>query len=518
MVAGAAAEPGQAATAIAVNTTSDESVTDGKCSLREAIANANANADTTGGDCAAGSAGADTIDLSSLSGTITLGSNLPVISDELTINGPGATTLTINANGNDYVLSVAAVRATLAALTLTGASVDGALVNAGTLTVEDSTVTENAASAGYNFGGGISNGTGTLTIENSTISNNRSLDSLFNGFGFGGGITNNGGTTDVVNSVVTGNSARFGGGIENRGTLTVEGSIISGNSTSNDSGGIRNEGTGTIERSAISGNRAGIDFGGGITNGGTLTIENSTISGNTVLNFGSGGGIWNATSAVLIVVADTISRNSALIGGGIDSYFGTVRIASTIMADQSAGGNCSGPFIYDGGYNLDDGTTCGFSTANHSLSSANPLLDPLGLQNNGGPTETIALETGSPVIDAIPSGVNGCGTTVATDQRGVSRPQGPRCDIGAYEVAQATPTQLLAALGNAVIGIGPGTSLADKVAQALAYLNSGDVSDACSTLTSFINEVKAQSGKTIPQAQAASLIASVEQIETLLRC
>jgi uncharacterized repeat protein (TIGR01451 family) len=62
------------------------------------------------------------------------------------------------------------------------------------------------------------------------------------------------------------------------------------------------------------------------------------------------------------------------------------------------------------------------------------LLDPAGLQDNGGPTRTIALQSGSPAIDAIPSDVNGCGTTITTDQRGVSRPQGSGCDVGAFEL------------------------------------------------------------------------------------
>jgi uncharacterized repeat protein (TIGR01451 family)/CSLREA domain-containing protein len=421
-----------AATTITVSTTSDEAVTDGQCSLREAIQNANANGDTTGGDCAAGSVGADTIDLSSLSGTVTLGSNLPTITDDVTINGPGSSTLIVNANGQDYVLSVGAVRATIAGLTLTGASFEGGLVNAGTLTVENSTIDGNSQSAGYSFGGGISNESGTLTVQNSTISNNRSRDSLFNGFGFGGGITNNGGTTSLAQSVVSGNSARFGGGIVNRGTLTVETTTISGNSSSNDSGGIRNEGTGAIERSTISGNGAGVDFGGGITNGGTLTLENTTISGNTVLSSGSGGGIWSGQSAILTVVSSTISGNSALIAGGIDNYAGTVTAKNTILAaNTGASPNCV--FVSDGGYNLDDGSSCNFSTANNSLSNTDPLLDPAGLKDNGGPTQTIAVEPGSPAIDAIPVAANRCGTTITTDQRGVPRPQGSGCDIGAFE-------------------------------------------------------------------------------------
>ena len=122
--------------------------------------------------------------------------------------------------------------------------------------------------------------------------------------------------------------------------------------------------------------------------------------------------------------------------GGISNVFGgNVTAEDTLIAAQSVSPNCFGfAPSSDGGYNLDDGTSCGFSTANHSLSSLDPLLDPAGLQSNAGPTQTIALLSGSPAIDAIPPGINGCGTTIATDQRGVSRPQGPGCDIGAFEL------------------------------------------------------------------------------------
>ena len=82
----------------------------------------------------------------------------------------------------------------------------------------------------------------------------------------------------------------------------------------------------------------------------------------------------------------------------------------------------------------------------------------------------------------------------------------------------ANPAQLLAELQDAVKGVGPGGSLADKVGQALANLSGGDVPGACSTLTAFINEVNAQSGKTIPSSQAATLIASAQEIKTLLGC
>jgi hypothetical protein len=76
----------------------------------------------------------------------------------------------------------------------------------------------------------------------------------------------------------------------------------------------------------------------------------------------------------------------------------------------------------------------------------------------------------------------------------------------------------LADLALAVVGVGPGTSLADKVAAAQAYLAAGDISDACGTMNAFINEVKAQSGKSIPPATASSLITAAQQIRAVLGC
>jgi hypothetical protein len=103
-----------------------------------------------------------------------------------------------------------------------------------------------------------------------------------------------------------------------------------------------------------------------------------------------------------------------------------------IVASSSSGDNCSGAAIADGGYNIDSGTSCGFSEQLGSLSGTNPLLADQPAFN-GGPTKTIALLEDSPAINAIPEATNGCGTEVQTDQRGVARPQGEGCDIGAFE-------------------------------------------------------------------------------------
>ena len=110
-----------------------------------------------------------------------------------------------------------------------------------------------------------------------------------------------------------------------------------------------------------------------------------------------------------------------------------MKLTNTILANGTAGGNCAGT-IKDGGHNLDDGTTCGFGSAKHSLSSTDPMLDPAGLADNGGPTQTIAVESGSPAIDVATCAPH-------TDQRGYKRPgidsttgnPYKHCTIGAYE-------------------------------------------------------------------------------------
>jgi hypothetical protein len=201
--------------------------------------------------------------------------------------------------------------------------------------------------------------------------------------------------------------------------------------------------------------------GGGIWNDGILTVTNSTFSGNTASNSccgGSGGGIENFAGN-LLVTNSTFSENSAGEGGGIiNDESGTATLLNTIMANNE-GGNCFyfadfGGTLTDGGYNIDDDGSCNLSTANHSQPNTNPQLDPAGLKNNGGPTQTIALCTASgtpngctatsPAIDVIPKGANGCGTNIITDQRGFIRPDPedsstPACDIGAFESGAVLP-------------------------------------------------------------------------------
>ncbi|HXQ24506.1 MAG TPA: choice-of-anchor Q domain-containing protein, partial [Candidatus Acidoferrales bacterium] len=177
-----------------------------------------------------------------------------------------------------------------------------------------------------------------------------------------------------------------------------------------------------VTNSTFAANSAG-NVGGAISNGGTLTVTNCTFSGNSS---GEGGAIFNSCGET---------------GGALCP----VTLTNTIVANSTQGGNCAGT-ITDGGHNLDDGASCGFSPANGSLSNTNPQLDPVGLQNNGGPTQTVALclEAGvpvgctaaSPAIDAGDDAVCAAAPVNNLDQRGFVRPGTghTQCSIGAYEV------------------------------------------------------------------------------------
>jgi hypothetical protein len=183
--------------------------------------------------------------------------------------------------------------------------------------------------------------------------------------------------------------------------------------------------------------------GGGIAgsagSGGTMTTINSTFYENVAGSegeAGSNGGGIAAGGSTLTVISSTFTGNGADCCGG--SIAGSASLKNTILAVSSSGGNCSGT-ITDGEYNISDDDTCDF-TATGSLNNTNPKLDPNGLQNNGGPTETIALVIGSPAIDVIPltSCTNAAGQRLTTDQRGESRPGAGEttCDIGAYEIQE----------------------------------------------------------------------------------
>ena len=296
----------------------------------------------------------------------------------------------------------------------------GAISNSGTLTVTNSYFSSNGGSEG----GGIYN-TGKATITNSRFSENHSA--------FGGAGISNSGTLAVTNSTFFHNDGGFGSGgaISNTGTLTVTSGTFSGNLASLGGGGILNGGTLTVMKSAFSGNSG--EFGGAIgALSGRTEVTNSTFSENG----GNFGGLYNGSTVEI--------RNSTFseptLGNALHIYNeagGSLTLSNTILTNSSGVDNCVGDPVLDGGYNIDSGTSCGFTQATGSLSDTNPLLDSAGLQDNGGRTQTIALQPDSPAVDLVGQGA--C-PPPTTDQRGVGRPQEQSCDSGAFElVQQSTP-------------------------------------------------------------------------------
>jgi len=339
---------------------------------------------------------------------LTLG-ELDVISSTVIISGAGAATTVVDAEGHSRVLRVSAGSTVgLALLTLTG-----------------------GATPAKSSGGGLYN-SGTLAITNSAIRGNTASR------GDGGGLyNNNNGTLAITNSMISSNTASGGGGLYNSGALTIINSAIRDNTN----GGLYNKGTLAITNSAIISNTASL-FGGGLFNNSLLTLTNSTVSGNAAAQ-GAGlyasGGCCVFPTAVAIAYS-TISNNTATTqGGGLDNESGLalVVVTGTLLAGN-APANCAGTPATEGqGYNLDSGVSCGLAQPT-DLSTTNPLLGPLAY--NGGPTPTMALLPGSPAIDHGGASATGC---PATDQRGIRRPQGPACDIGAFErKAGSTPEYL----------------------------------------------------------------------------
>src|SRR5260370_991442 len=254
--------------------------------------------------------------------------------------------------------------------------------------------------------------------------------------------------------------------------------------------------------------------GGGLTNSGTVSITNSTFANDSA---SGGGGLLNF-GTVNISNSTFVYNSSGSSGGGLINN-GPMSIGGSIVANNSApgGGNCAagrGGVTSDQGYNLESGTDCGF-TASTDQQNTDPRLNPNGLRNNRGPTQTIALEPESPAIDPVPK--NSC---PPTDQRGISRPQGPTsCDIGAFELkATEGITALIAIAKSFGLASGTQTSLDAKLADALSAINAGQTATACSDLTDFINQVKAKANKGISPRQAQQLIKAATNLQGVMGC
>lgn len=415
---------------ITVNTTLDEAdgLGDGEISLRDALIEANSNADFS--DTIILGPGTFTLSLAGAGENAAATGDLDVTSGTITIRGAGEGITIIDGASLDRVFEVlGGAQLILDGVTVTGGNSvvlaanngngGGIFVNGfAALEVFNSRITNNQA---QNIGGGIVN-QGTTTLTNSTVSNNRAID--------GGGLFNTG-ETALTSSTISGNQAKrldpfaedvgIGGGIFNQlGRVISRNSTISGNQADSRGGGIANSsGIVNLINSTVSGNRA--DFlptdgiGGGIHNdSGTVTLANSIVAGNRALivneifNFNSFTGTVNSNGNNLLGDSGQTSFSAFL--------FGLVPSATDITATSD--GNVPTPLA--------------------------AILGPLA--DNGGPTQTHALPSGSPAIDAG----NNADAPGLTDQRGALRivdsPDDADAiatvDIGAFEECFLTGTRI----------------------------------------------------------------------------
>jgi hypothetical protein len=358
------------------------------------------------------------------------------VTNDVILDGEGR--LTIDGQDQHLVVSVARVKAEFRNLTVThGHAVEGGsgIDNRGTLTLSNLIVTENA----YEFGmtsGAIAN-SGTLTLNDSTISEN-----------FGRGLFNVGTATLTQSAVSEHESRRLGyqidegAGIYNdeAGVLLVIDSTISDNTAEYAGGGLFNAGIATLTNTTVSGNTS--YMGGGIESGGggilnyldaQLTLINSTVSGNTAPDNGAGG-IGN--SGALTLIHNTVSRNVGRdIMDGLYSSISSIQFANNLVE-----GSCFVSYgISSSGHNIESpGDTCDFNDPTDQVSIPTGELNLGPLRDNGGPTLTQAPQRPSVAIDWIDpeNCVDVEGQPLTTDQRGVDRPQGLGCDVGAVEVTQ----------------------------------------------------------------------------------
>jgi uncharacterized repeat protein (TIGR01451 family)/CSLREA domain-containing protein len=430
----------------------------GPGSLREAIANT----------CAGG-----TIDFDlPVPVTITLTNGELLIDKTLTINGPGSANLAVSGDHNSRVFNVSGQGVILNGLTIRDGVNDtqggGGIFNSGSLRLEDNIVINNQVQvyfpSGSGGGGGIYN-SGVITIDNSLITNNLASVWFLSGGGGGGGIYNSGTLTITASTFFSNTAESYGGGggalcndgglvtlildliqenhatggssyggaihTASESTTIILNSTIISNTAENSGGGLNTfYGTYIISNSLISNNRAIQYDGGGFNNVGTVYITNSTISNNFANN--DGGALWSESSETYSDNV-TFADNSALHQGDeIYLHVANVYFRNTIISGSFPDDDCAGsyPLIFSLGYNLSRDGSCDLNDPT-DLINTDPLLGPLA--DYGGETLTHALLAGSPAIDAGSCTGSG-GNRVLVDQRGVTRPQGNACDIGAYEV------------------------------------------------------------------------------------
>jgi hypothetical protein len=394
------------------------------------------------------------------------------------IDGPGAAMLTVSGGKTSRVFQVdPMVVVNISGLSITGGAAGsvgrgGGLYNQGTTTLSDCTISGNSAEAGGGVGSrplrygslalndctisgnSASNGGGVYnygdgTISGCTITNN----SAARGAGVMNAVTGESSNSEFLtinNSTISGNSSGksgIGGGLSNANGVKVYDCTISGNSAGK-GGGVYNTGSyfgsATLSDCTISGNSA--EAGGGVYNRGLATLVNCTISGNAASD---GGGLYDGQKLGgyrlgLSLTNCTVAGNTAATnGGGLFDKSEAVLNNTIVAANTSSSGSpsaISGEVTSSSSYNLiGAGGSGGLTNSQGNLVGvADPGLGSLA--NNGGPTLTIALLSGSPAINAGSIALVPAGFT--TDQRGTGFPRivGKTVDIGAFENSIASNT------------------------------------------------------------------------------
>ncbi len=366
------------AATIVVNDTGDTAADDGVCTLREAIiaANANTASGAMGGECIAGDDSSETIDLTGVSGTITLGSVLDTVVADVVITGPGADQLTVDAAGVGRVLNF----------------------NNGTYELSGVTITGGDISSGQ--GAGVRASLSTITIDSCVITGNQSTS------GSDGALLVNSSDAVILNSTFSNNDINGDGGAifvnENASdgfTVTIKNSTLSGNDSDNNGGAIFNNSTTSI------------------------TIINSTIVNNRA-DLGDsgqlGGGILNNSTGVVTIQNTIIADNTEGTGENPD--------------------NCSGGSITSSGNNIESGTDCGFTATGDQQNTDPLLADLADYGGTTTTRSLLpgssAIDAGNQTVcgsDSDIAGVDQRGLTRSVDGDGDTT---ATCDVGAFE-AQA---------------------------------------------------------------------------------
>jgi predicted outer membrane repeat protein len=462
-----------AATIVVDSTGTDSEM--GKCTIVDAVAAVNSALAVNG--CAAGDGDNDTIDLNSFTSPttieftsvgLTMQSHALLVSNPVTISAPldatGTPLVTLTRSTVSGTPAFGIIHfsspATITGLAITngnsGLYLGGGILAGAALTIQQSVISGNSSDSS---GGGIA-GTAKITLQHSILSGNTAGNA-------GGGIYGSSAVeidySTVKNNSTTGatGSLNGGGGVFSRGSVRLLQADILDNTSASAAGGVYSSNGMSVAQSTITGNIATAGSGGGLygnpaTNGVTLEVSSSTLTGNTAQGnggavFGGAVGLENSTltdnvasgtgggvqAVMLMTNYATIAQNQSTGAGGGASFSSSAQVDATILFGNTTGSavadDIEGATAMTGGHDIIGATNAGVP---EGTLNCDPHLSALA--DNGGPTQTMALTSGSCAIDAADTTL-----TVAVDQRGYPRPVGSgspaAADIGAFEYGSSDP-------------------------------------------------------------------------------